>query len=44
MFLTEQVHVVSGMVIVALAVMAARQMSKQRKMRKHFGVPVKVED
>ena len=42
MFLTAKVHVVSGMVIGALAVMAAKQMCKQRKMRKHSGVPAKV--
>ena len=44
MFLTAKVHVVSGMVIGALAVMAAKLMCKQRKMRKHPGVPAKVED
>ena len=44
MFLTAKVHVVSGMVIGALAVMATKQMCKQRKMRKHPGVPAKVED
>ena len=44
MFLTAKVHVVSGMVIGALAVMAPKQMCKQRKMRKYPGVPAKVED
>ena len=44
MFLTAKVHVVSGMVIGALAVMAVKQMFKQRKMRKYPGVPAKVED
>ena len=44
MFLTAKVHVVSGMVIGALAVMVAKQMCKQRKMRNPPGVPTKVED
>ena len=44
MFLTAKMHVVSGMVIGALAVMAAKQMFKQRKMRKYPGGPTKVED
>ena len=44
MFLTAKVHVVSGMVIGALAVMAVKQMRKQRKARKYPGVPAKVED
>ena len=44
MFLTAKVHVVSGMVIGALAVMAAKQMCKQRTMRKYPGVSAKVED
>ena len=44
MFLTAKVHVVSGMVIGALAVMAAKQTCKQRKMRKNPGVPAKVDD
>ena len=39
MFLTAKVHVVSGMVIGALAVMAAKQMRKQRRMCKHSYVP-----
>ena len=43
MFLTAKVHVVSGMVIGALAVMAAKQMCKQRKMRKYPSLPTKVE-
>ena len=44
MFLTAKVHVVSGMVIGALAVMVAKQMCKQRKIRKYPGAPAKVED
>ena len=44
MLLTAKVHVVSGMVISALAVMAAKQMCKQRMRRKYQGVPAKVED
>jgi len=44
MFLTAKLHVVSGMVIGALAVMAAKQMCKQRMRRKYPGVPAKVED
>ena len=44
MFLTAKVHVVSGMVIGALAVMVAKQMCKQQKMRDHPGVPAKVTD
>ena len=39
MFLTAKVHVVSGMIIGALAVMAAKQMCKQRKTRKHSTMP-----
>ena len=44
MFLTAKVHVMSGMVIGALAVIAAKQRCKQRKMRKYPDVPAKVED
>ena len=44
MFLTAKVHVVSGMVIGALAVMAAKQICKHRKMRDYPGVPAKVKD
>ena len=44
MFLIAKVHVVSGMVIGALAVMAAKQMCKQWKMREHPGVPAKAKD
>ena len=44
MFLTAKVHVVSGMVIGALAMIAAKQMCKQRRMRKHRAVPANVED
>ena len=39
MFLTAKIHVVSGMVIGALAVMVAKQMGKQQKMHKHSAVP-----
>ena len=39
MFLTAKVHVVSGMIIGALAVMAMEQMRKQRKTRKHSIMP-----
>ena len=39
MFLTAKIHVVSGMVIGALAVMVAKQMCKQQKMHKHSAVP-----
>ena len=43
MFLTAKVHLVSGMVIGALAVMAAKQMGKQRKMQKQSSVPAQSE-
>ena len=43
MFLTAKLSLVSGMVIGALAVMAAKQMCKQRKTRKHSTVPDKIE-
>ena len=43
MFLTAKIHVVSGMIIGALAVMAAKQMCKQRKTRKHSTVPDNME-
>ena len=39
MFLTAKVHVVSGIIIGALAVMAAKQMCKQRERHKHSPVP-----
>ena len=39
MFLTAKVHVVSGVIIGALAVIAAKQMCKQRKTRKHSTMP-----
>tara|TARA_B100000035_G_C20923800_1_gene519704 strand:+ start:201 stop:347 length:147 start_codon:yes stop_codon:yes gene_type:complete len=42
-FLKAKIHVVSGMVIGALAVMAAKQMCKQRKTRKHSTVLDKIE-
>ena len=41
--LTAKIHVVSGMVIGALAVMAAKQMCKQQKTRKHSNVPDRIE-
>ena len=44
MFLTAKIHVVSGMVIGALAVMAAKQMRKERKTYKQSTVPAKFED
>ncbi|MDA7776398.1 hypothetical protein N9A03_04575 [Alphaproteobacteria bacterium] len=39
MFLTAKIHVVSGMVIGALAIMVAKQMCKQKKTHKHSAVP-----
>ena len=39
MFLATKVHVILGMVIGVLAVMAAKQMRKQRRMCKHSYVP-----
>ncbi len=39
MFLATKVHVISGIVIGVLAVMAAKQMRKQRRMCKHSYVP-----
>ena len=41
--LTAKIHVVSGMVIGALAVMAAKQVCKQRKACKHSTVPDRIE-
>ena len=43
MFLKTKLNLVSGMVIGALAVMAAKQMCKQRKKHKHSSVPEKIE-
>ena len=43
MFLTAKFHVISGMVIGALAVMAGKQMCKQQRMRKHSDAPADVE-
>ena len=43
MFLAAKVHVISGMVIGALAVMAAKQICRQRKTRKQSTVPDKIE-
>ena len=40
MFLTAKIHVVSGMVIGALAVMAAKQMCKQRRKRQRIPEPI----
>ena len=39
MFLTAKVHVVSGIIIGALAVMAMKQMCKTRETHKHSPVP-----
>ena len=39
MFLTAKVHVVSGIIIGALAVMVMKQMCKQRETHKHTLVP-----
>jgi hypothetical protein len=39
MFLTAKVHVVSGIIIGALAVMAMKQMCKPRETHKHSAVP-----
>lgn len=38
MILTAKIHVVSGMIIGALAVMVAKQMCKQQKTHKHPAV------
>lgn len=38
MFLTAKVHVVSGIIIGALAVMAMKQMCKTREIHKHSPV------
>ena len=43
MLFTAKIHIVSGMVIGALAVMAAKQMCKQRKTQKNSAVPAKIE-
>ena len=39
MFLTAKVHVVSGIIIGALAVMVMKQMCKQGETHKHSPVP-----
>jgi uncharacterized membrane-anchored protein YhcB (DUF1043 family) len=39
MFLAAKVHVITGMVIGALAVMAGKQMIKQQRMRKQSSMP-----
>ena len=39
MFLTAKVHVISGMIIGALAVMAMKQVCKTRETHKHSPVP-----
>ena len=39
MFSATKVHVISGMVIGALAVMAAKQMCKRRELSKHSPAP-----
>jgi uncharacterized membrane-anchored protein YhcB (DUF1043 family) len=43
MFLTAKLNLVSGMIIGALAVMAAKQMCRQRKTHEHSAVPDKLE-
>ena len=44
MFFTAKIHVVSGIVIGALAIMAAKQVCKQQKMHKQSTVPTKFEE
>ena len=39
MFLTAKIHVVSGMVIGAAAVLAMKQLCKQRRIHKQSAVP-----
>ena len=39
MFLAAKVNMISGMVIGAVAIMAAKQICKQRKLRKHSPAP-----
>tara|TARA_B110000977_G_C10806169_1_gene388384 strand:+ start:448 stop:618 length:171 start_codon:yes stop_codon:yes gene_type:complete len=39
MFLTAKIHLVSGMIIGALAVMVAKQMCKQQKTHRRSAVP-----
>ena len=39
MFLATKVHVISGIIIGALAVIAAKQMCKRRKLSKHSPAP-----
>ena len=43
MFLTAKLNLVSGIVIGVLAVMAAKEMCKQRKTHKHSAAPEKIE-
>ena len=40
MFLTAKIHVVSGIIIGALAVLVMKQMCKTRETNKHSPVPV----
>ena len=42
MFLTAKLNLVSGIVIGVLAVMAAKEMCKQRKTHKHSAAPEKI--
>ena len=44
MFFTAKIHLVSGIVISALAIMAAKQVCKQRKVHKQFTAPTKFEE
>ena len=44
MFLTAKFHLVSGMIIGAIAVMAAKQMCREGKTDKQSTVPSKFED
>ena len=44
MFFTAKIHVVSGIVIGALAIMAAKQVCKQRKIHQQSTVPTKFEE
>ena len=43
MFLTAKLNLVSGIVIGVFAVMAAKEMCKQRKTHKHSAAPEKIE-
>lgn len=43
MFLTAKLNLVPGIIIGVLAVMAAKEMCKQRKTHKHSAAPEKIE-